>query len=172
MKSAFSPIINKEHECLVDATHDPATVLPISYDTSSLIGSSDEHITLMAEHNASLNADREKETQSTLEENRKEDIRKRRESCMANEPSECSPFVRVFVHQPSFGIIRRRFPPDCKVTAVCDWVGSFATTPEDFSLSLSYPRIKIHPDDNISLISLSVLHMSEEKSIILSQMKT
>ena len=109
--------------------------------------SGEELITLMdemmAEYNASLKADRE-------------DIRKGRESLVANEPSECSPFVRVSVRHPSFGIIRRRFPPDCKVTAVYDWVGSLATTPEDFSLSLSHPRIKIHP----------------KKSIILSQMKT
>ena len=133
--------------------------------------SGEELITLrdemMAEYNASLKADRERERQSALEENRKEDIRKGRESRVANEPSECSPFVRVSVRHPSFGIIRRRFPPDCKVTAVYDWVGSLATTPEDFSLSLSHPRIKIHPDDNISLISSSVLHMSEEEHYLI-----
>ena len=165
MKPAFSPIFNEEHECLVDAMHDSATFVPISDDTCSLIGSSEERITLMdeqmAEYNASLNADREKETQSALEESRKENIRKSRESRVTNEPSECSPYVAVSVRHPSFGIIRRRFPPDCKVTAVYDWVGSLATTPEDFSLSLSHPRIKIHPDDNISLISSSVLYMSE-----------
>ena len=80
MKPAFSPIFNEEHQCLVDAMHDSATFVPISDDTSSLIGSSEERITIMdeqmAEYNASLNADREKETQSALEENRKEDIRK------------------------------------------------------------------------------------------------
>ena len=179
MKPAFSPIFKEEHECLVDAMHDSASFVPISDDTSSLIASSEERMTIMdeqmAEYNASLNAGREKETQSALEENRKEDIRKSRESRVTNEPSECSPFVAVSVRHPSFGIIRRRFPPDCKVTAV----GSLATTPEDFSLSLSHPRIKIHPDDNISLnIYLQMttyLHQCSiclKKSIISSLMKT
>lgn len=88
---------------------------------------------------------------------------------MASEPSDGFPFVIVSVRHLTFGIIKRRFAPDCKVRAVYDWVGSLATTPEDFSLSLSHPRIKVRPNDNISLVSSSVLHMSEEDQYLIPE---
>ena len=148
------------------------TVVQSSEDTtSSLIGTSEERKNLvdemMAEYNASLNADKERELQSLKEESRKEALRKRRECRVQNEPSENCQYVIVSVHHLQCGIIKRRFTPDCKVRAVYDWVGSLDTLPEDFSLSLSHPRIKVRPNDNISLVASSVLHMSEENQYLL-----
>ena len=82
MKPAFSPVTIEENEGLEDERHDSATIIQRSENnTSSLIGTSEERRNLMNElmedYNASLNADREKELQSALEESRKEALRKR-----------------------------------------------------------------------------------------------
>ena len=79
------------------------TVVQLSEDTtSSLIGTSEERKNLvdemMAEYNASLNADKERELQSLKEESRKEALRKRRECRVPNEPSENCQYVIVSVH--------------------------------------------------------------------------
>ena len=128
MKPIFSPVTvevadNSEDEIY----HSPAnatstmkdTVVQLSEDTtSSLIGTSEERKNLvdemMAEYNASLNADKERELQSLKEESRKEALRKRRECRVQNEPSENCQYVIVSVHHLQCGIIKRRFTPDCK----------------------------------------------------------
>jgi hypothetical protein len=76
MKPAFSPVTIEENEGLEDEMRDlPTAVQPSENNMSSLVGTSEERRNLMdemmADYNASLNADREKELQSALEESQK-----------------------------------------------------------------------------------------------------
>ena len=61
------------------------------------------------------------------------------------EPALQEPHVIVSVRHPTFGVVRRAFPPNCTVMALYDWVGSLSTRPEHFALCFSSPYRIVYP---------------------------
>ena len=99
MKPTFSPVtVEVADDSEDEIYHSPANTtstmkdIVVEHTTSSLIGTSEERQNLvdemMAEYNASLNADKERELQSLKEESRKEALRQKKKGnavCQMNQ---------------------------------------------------------------------------------------
>ena len=64
--------------------------------------------------------------------------------------------MTVSVRHPILGVIKRAFPPDRKIMALYDWVGSRYTHPEHFTLCFS-PQSILYPEGDIALVASSLL---------------
>ena len=59
------------------------------------------------------------------------------------------------VFYPILGVIKGAFPPDCKIMAVYDWVGSRSTHREHFALCFC-PESILYPERDITLVASSL----------------
>ena len=125
--------------------------------TDGLIGTSEERKELMdqlqVDYEASLAADKEKELEKEANDLR-EALRLSRQNRVLHEPATEEPRVTVSVRHPILGVIKRAFPPDCKIVALYDWVGSLSTYPEHFALCFS-PQCIIYPEEDINSVASS-----------------
>ena len=130
--------------------------------TDRLIGTSKERKEikdqLKEEYEASLEEDEEdKKKELEKEKNvQREAQRRSRQNCVLNEPDMKEPRVTISVRHPILGVIKRAFPPYCKIMAVYDWVGSRSTNLEYFALCFS-PQSILYPEQDIALVASSLL---------------
>ena len=130
--------------------------------TDRVIGTSKERKEIMdqpkEEYEASLEEDEEdKKKELEKEKNvQREALRRSRQNCVLNEPDMKEPRVTISVHHPILGVIKRAFPPYCKIMAVYDWVGSRSTHLEYFAPCFS-PQSILYPEQDIALVASSLL---------------
>ena len=139
---------------------------PVTRNSTTLIGTTDDRMKLIAEQNCAyeqaLQEDKRKDEQvATMKEDlrRLEDTRAARSARVPREPAIGEPRVRVVVQHVTEGKLSRYFPSGTAAQSVYDWIGSYALEPEFFSLC-EYPgRSVIGRFESIENIGRSVLYM-------------